>query len=91
MIPIKFNYIRTAGFQPRPEEALPHEIIVNEADGILWLKTSTGEMLRVGGDTRGYITTIASDANDEQVALATKAYTDTALQSGREYIGVPVQ
>lgn len=50
---IKHNYLTIADTKPTAAETSQHEIVVNEADGSLWSKSSTDVVFRVGGTSDG--------------------------------------
>ena len=50
---VRHNYLDVAETKPTVAETAQHELVINEADGSLWTKTSLGEVKQVGGSAGG--------------------------------------
>ena len=74
------NFLVGTGTKPTVAETTAHEIVINEADGSLWSKSTAGVVLKVGGsdtDLSAYTTTVDIDADNatQDTAIAGKANT----------------
>lgn len=54
----RHNFLKTPGTKPTGTESVENEIVINEGDGTLWTKTSSGDVKQLGGSSTSLYTQV---------------------------------